>query len=371
MEFLSLKKNGLAIDLSDFSVKFLYLRKRGKKLEIVSFGEEKIKEGLIREGVIKNKEKVAQVIKEGIRKIKGEKIKTKYCLACLPEEKAFFHLLDLPPMRREEIRSAILYQLETFLPFPSHKVVFDFEVVKEDERGFKVLVVSMEKEIVDSYLLTFKKANLFPIFFEVECQSIARALIKTHNLEYLLILDLGESKTTLIVSLGNLILFTTSIPISGRLFSEQIARQLNLKLEKAEKLKIKYGIGEELVFKFSKKEPEKIFIKNKIFEILIPSLTALVEEVKKYIDFFQIKFDKTFSEKERKISKIILSGGQAKMIGLKEFLEEELKIPVEIGNPLLDNLKISKKLKDEFDPISFTTALGLAKVNFYDQSLAN
>lgn len=371
MELLSLKRNGLAIDLSDFSVKFLYLKKIGKKIEIVSFGEEKIKEGLIREGIIKNEEKVAQIIKEGIKKIKGEKIKTKYCLASLPEEKAFFHFLELPLMRKEEIRSAILYQLETFLPFPSHKVVFDFEVVKEDEKGLKILVVSMEKEIVESYLSTLKRANLFPLLFEVECQSIVRALIPKMISDYFLILDLGESKTTLIITLGNIILFTTSIPISGRLFSEQIARQLNLKLEKAERLKIKYGIGEELVLKFLKKEPEKIFIKNKIFEILIPSLTALVEEVKKYIDFFQTKFDKTFSEKERKISKIILSGGQAKMIGLKEFLEEELKLKVEIGNPLLKDLKISKKIKDDFDPISFTTALGLAKINFYDQSFTN
>lgn len=363
MDFLNLKPVAFALDLSDYSAKFLFLEKKGEKFKVKAFGEQKIKEGLIREGEIVNEEKVAEILKEGKKKTKG-KISTKYCFATLPEEKAFFFFLEFPRMREEDLKSAILFQLEDLLPLPLHKIYFDYEIVKEKDRSFKVLVVAIEKEIVDSYLRVLEKAGFFPLALEVECQSIQRALLqKDLILEPLLILDFGESKTTIILVFEGSILLTKSIPIGGKVFDEQIAKNLKIKKERAEKLKIKYGLGEELILKFSEKEkPEKIFVKNKIFEALIPSLTSLVEEIKKVIDFSQTHFKQEFQN--QKISKILISGGQAQMLGLKEFLETDLQIRVEVGKPGKE--KVIFPQDPSFKELSFCTAVGLALRNFYD-----
>ena len=355
-----------ALDLSDLSAKFLLLKKKGKFFEVVSFGEQKIKEGILREGVIKNEEKLAEILKEGKKNVKGKKISTNYCFATLPEEKAFFFTFELPKMKPEDLRSALVYQVENAVPLPAHKIYFDFEVVEEREKNLKVLIGAMEKEIVDSYLSTLKKAGFFPLALEVECQSIQRALIPqtTEQKETLLILDLGATKTTLVLLIKNKIALTKSIPIGGNLFDQQIAKSLKIKKEEAEKLKMKYGLGEELAIKFSEKEVEKTFIKNRIFEILIPSLTSLVEETKVFLDFFQTHYDGKISPEEKKISKVIISGGQAQMVGLKEFLETELNLPIEVGNPAINSVKFPKS--EEFKGLSYATAVGLALRNFYD-----
>jgi Tfp pilus assembly PilM family ATPase len=99
--------------------------------------------------------------------------------------------------------------------------------------------------------------------------------------------------------------------------------------------------------------------KNKIFEILIPALVDLIQQIEKYIDYYQIHaLSADLPERERKIQKIIISGGGANLKGLKEFLELELKIPVEIGNPLINLGEVKNFPKEK--SLSFTTAIGLA-----------
>jgi type IV pilus assembly protein PilM len=68
----------------------------------------------------------------------------------------------------------------------------------------------------------------------------------------------------------------------------------------------------------------------------------------------------------KEITKILISGGGAKLKGIAPFLEEQLKIPVEVGNPwtniLPENIQPKKNslVSDKEESLGFTTALGLA-----------
>ena len=183
--FLTLKPEAFGLDISDLSLKIVKLKKKKNLLSLASFGEMEITPGIIEGGEVKKEEELAKVIKEAISKVKGEKIKTKYVVCSLPEEKAFLQIIQMPLMKEEELKKAIYFEVENYIPLPIGQVYLDYQIVKpvlNHLDHFDVLIVALPKKIVDSYLSSLKKANLWPVVLEIESQAIARALIKNEVL---------------------------------------------------------------------------------------------------------------------------------------------------------------------------------------------
>lgn len=365
VEFLSLEPEFFGLDISDLSLKIVKLKKRGNFFRLASFGEEKIEPGIIKEGEVKDEKKLAEIVKESIKKVKGEKLKTNFVVASLPEEKAFLQVIQMPKIPEEDLKSAVIYEAERYIPLPIEKVYLDYQIIPSstnNSQHFDVLIAAIPKQIADGYLNSLKLANLEPLAFEIESQAIARALIKNETAIYpVLLVDLGQTRTSLIIYSGKSLRFTTSIPISSQLFTEIISKNLGISLEKAEELKIKYGLKEKIKIKIGK-EIEKE--KGEIFEILVPVLIDLSQQIKKYIDYYKTHTSvKNSPQNGKDISEILLCGGGANLKGLTDFLSLKLKIPVELGNPWIN---IFVKDRKEIEKISFeeslkyTTALGLA-----------
>src|SRR4030042_6291945 len=129
VEFLNLKPEVFGLDISDLSLKIAKLKKRGKSLTLSSFGEEEIKPGIMKEGEIQDENELSKIIKEGLKKVKGEKLKTKYVIASLPEEKAFLQVIQLPKMPEEDLKSAVVYEAENYIPLPIEEVYLDSQIV--------------------------------------------------------------------------------------------------------------------------------------------------------------------------------------------------------------------------------------------------
>jgi type IV pilus assembly protein PilM len=239
---------------------------------------------------------------------------------------------------------------------PIDEVYLDSQIISSNKKkkNLDVLIAAFPKKIIDQYVSLLKKAGLSARVFEIESQSIARALLKNEiSPDPLLLIDLGVTKTSLIIFDQNSIRFTSSIPISSQDFTKVISKNLGIGTKEAEKLKIEQGL----------KIP-----KGKIFESLIPILTDLSEQIKKYIDYHQSHNKNKLSvPNSGKIKKILLCGGGANLQNIDKFLSSELKIPVELGNPWINiekkqNKKIPKSSFEKRNKISlkYTTVLGLA-----------
>ncbi len=353
-EFLTLTPQGFGLDISDLSLKLVKLKKTKKKYRIEAFSETSLSKGIIKRGEVKKVDSLAEAIKKLVSRTK--KLKTKYVVASLPEEKSFVQVISLPKMSKEEAKKAVFFEAENYIPFPLDKVYLDSQVVpslrQNQKSQMEVLLVALPKATVDPYFFALKKAGLAPLALEVESQSIARALIKneTSSLPYLLI-DIGATRTTFVLFGGKSIRFTASIPISSTLFTKAIAKTLKIDMQKAEKLKIKHGL------KGNKKEGKEIF------DALVPILTDLKEQINRYIDFYHSHVSQGYlSPDGSSVKKIILCGRGSNLLGLKEFLSQELKLPVELGNPLV-NLALTTKESPipKKDLLGYTVAIGLAK----------
>lgn len=320
MNFLTLKPETFGLDISDSSLKIIKLKKKRGTLSLASFGEREIKPGVVDKGEIKNEEILAKTIKEALPKVKGEKLTTKYVIASLPEEKTFLQVIQLPRIPEEDLKSAVIYEAENYIPLPIEEVYLDYQIVKpafDHLDHFDILIAALPRKTVDPYLSSLRKAGLTAKVLEIESLAIARALIKNEvTPSPTLLIDLEVSRASFIIFSGYSLRFTSSIPIS----SPQLTK--------------------------------------------IPALNDLIEEIKKYLSFYQThaSHEHLISE-ARGVEKIFLSGGGVNLKELMELLPSELKIPVELGNPWINILPEPLKEVPELpfeESLRYTTALGLA-----------
>ena len=255
-------------------------------------------------------------------------------------------------MTREELAGAVSFEIENYIPLTVDKVYFDFQEIPsaaKEANHTHVLINVMPKPIVDSYTACLKKAGLIPCVLEVESQANVRSLLKNaKESSNIIFLDLGKDTTTFVIYSGGSIKFSSSLPVSSEQITKAIADNLNISAGEAENAKVKHGLGKD----------------SEIIKAAGPILRELVAQIEKYINFYQERFSSPPTDglaSSSAIEKIVLSGGGANLKKLPDFLSKELKIPVELGNPL-ENIVPAKKSAQipQNKLLSFTTVLGLA-----------
>ncbi len=346
------------LDISDKFLRIIKLGKKGDNLILKSFGKTKVPAGIIEKGEVKNPEKLAIIIKQALKEIKGEKIKTRYVTLSLPEEKSFLDVLKIPILEEKETEETIKFEIENYIPLEIEEVYFDFQKVKpeKDQKKYQeILIAAVPKKIVGPYLESLNQAKLKPLALEVECLSTVRSLIKKNaKIDPLLIIDLGEEKTSFIIFSRGSIRFTSTIPISSQTLTTAISKNLEVTIKKAELLKSKEGlIG-----------------KRKIFDAMIPCLTDLTEQIKDHLMYYKShNVELKELKKSKRLEKILICGSGAKLKGLVSFLSSNLKIEVEVGNPWINILEDKVKEVPSLPfkkSLGYTTALGLALKEYYD-----
>jgi len=344
------KVEAFGLDISSKSLKFLQIKKRKNKFYITSFLEERIPEGIIKDGFVEKEKDLAKIIQDSLKKVRGEKIKIPFVIASLPEEKTYLEILKLPKLSDEELNKAIELNAEMYIPLSLKDCYFNFRKLQESNGNIEILLAVAKKDLVNSYINALEMAKLKPISLPIESEAVAKAIFPFERpKEPVLIVDFGETRTGLIVY-HNEIRTTSTIPVSSEIFTLAIAKSLKIDFKKAEELKKEKGLFER---------------ENEVFDALIPPLKDLLDQIKIYLDYYQSKKYLNGSKSNgKKISKIILCGGGSNLKGLPNVMQTMINIETELANPL-KNIFVSEKLKfTKEESLGFTTAIGLALESF-------
>ncbi len=335
-----------ALQLTGSSLKFLQLVEKGGEVRLQSFAHAPLPKELMANDVIADSDGLAAFIEKTIEAPTFGHISTKRVALTLPESKSFVRIIEIPRMADSEIDNAVLFEAESYVPMPMDQVYYDWRVLESKPETLSLLLVASPKETVDSYSLVLEKAGLQIVAIEVESQSLCRALITEGSTETSLLVDIDSIKTNLImVEHGNM-QFSSSIPIAGNTFTETIAQGLGITKSQAESIKKKVGVSST---------PEYPNIRT----ILLPVLKNLSEEIRNVIKFH-------YDHSDEKITKLVLSGGNAKDKNLAEYLMEELKdlgeLKIELPDPWQNITNLQKDLPlDDADSLRYTSAIGLAE----------
>lgn len=330
----------VGIDISDTTIKFVELTQDRNGVRLTSFADKKIESGIVESGEIKKPKELAKALKE---------IKRKFDItsahASLPEERAYLfeEYYEKPP--EQSLRDVIEFHLEESVPIPVTEAVFDFDVIKVLSDGrIKVSVSVMPKEVVEKYSETFGRAEIWLESLEIEAQSIARSIIPEGADDAHMVVDFGRTRTGVAIVSRGIVRFTSTIETGGDSLTKIIQEEFGLKNSKdAESMKEKKGLYQG---------------KNSIDEKLIKDIDKLRSGLQKHIDFWETHSRGAHTV----IEKIVLTGGNASVPGVKNYLSQKLGKEVCIPNVWQNIFDINETLPkiSKGDSLSFATAIGLA-----------
>ena len=353
MSFLSKKifnndSDIFGLDLSDFSIKVVKIEDRGNSEHVVSYASCPLSNGCMVNGEIQKKDQIISVIKKVVSIAGPKKIKTKKVICSLPETKAFLRIVSLPQMNDLEMEEAIKWEIEASIPLTLDQVYYDWQKIPQsllpDKNKINILVVAIAKSSVDQTIEVLESAGLNPVGLEIESIAQARSLLdEKDEKSTIMIVDIGDCRTSFSITKGGLPCFTSSIPLCGQTLTDAIAKGMKISFEEAEKIKIAYGLGKD-------------FKNGMLLKLQQPVLENLAQEIERSIDFYLTGL--RYSEN---IDRIILCGGGANTKGLLVYLAKKLGREIEMGDSWT-NIKMKKNIYviEKNQSIQYSTAIGLA-----------
>jgi len=342
-------KKLIGLDISDYKIRFVEINSKNQsKLKISCLGEIDTPAGLISAGEFKNENEVTGLLKNCFNNPLFGKIDTKYISASLPEKKTFIKVIEIPTVPENELKGAVAWGIEKNIPVTMDQIYYDWQVLQNTNNSpdniLKVIVCVAPKELSDRYTRVIKNAHFIPINLENESIAISRCLLN-HNLtnkNSVVIIDLGRSRTNLIMYDQGNVLFSTTLEISGHQMTQNISNQIKLDYQDAEKAKLIYGLDRKKA-------------KGEIAKILELVIDKLVIKIKENIDYFN-----NYIISGRNINEIILTGSVSQMLGVVKYISAKMSLSVKVGEPAQN---LTQKLNIETDInkklFSFATAIGL------------
>lgn len=274
---------------------------------------------------------------------------------CLSNPKYPLYQISLPDTPVSELPEAIkseLIQKKIFDPLTCYYGYMASRI--NYEKSFvqlKTFLAYRPKEEIQKFLQIFERHKIKVHCFEHPDMILINGMQKMGYFptdKAYLILSLGASTCSFMVVYSNQLVFERKLSSTGEVFTKTVADSCKLDLESSEKLKKENGIAldqlsDELV---------------EAHHILISSVEKLISDLEYSMTYF---FFQETKARVKSFEKAFLTGGNASMPGLKEFIQDRIGVDC-----VLLDLKDKMVLPEGFaipynktpDSI-FSTALGL------------
>ncbi|PCI27584.1 hypothetical protein COB55_05460 [Candidatus Wolfebacteria bacterium] len=345
--FLQLPAVGL--DISDHSIRFVELIPKRDGFRLVRFAHKRLPDAIFTNGEIRDL--------PGLKKALSDFQKENdigFIHASLPEEKAYLYKTDVSTTEPAEIRSAIEFGLEENVPLSPAEAVFDFHILNRNDHESldhtHASVTVLPKKVINQYIDLFSESNLNPLSFEIEAQSIARAVVADDNKDTVMVVDFGAQRTGISIVTCGVVTFTSTVDIGGQTLTQVIKKYFNVSHEEAEKIKIERGIVRDKT-------------NTELFDLLLSTLATLKDEINKHHSYWndRVKLDKENDGGEA-INRIILCGRDSTLHGLAEYMSANLKSSVGVANVWVNTFDVAEYIPpiSAKESLGFATAVGLA-----------
>lgn len=344
--FLELPAVGL--DISDHSIRYIELMPKKDGFRLVRFAHKRLPDAVFKNGEIRDLPGLQSALSEFQREHDID-----FIHASLPEEKAYLYKTNVATTDPSEMRSAIEFSLEENVPLSPTEAVFDFHVLEQHEGNSAdthASVTVLPQTVINQYMDLFKEAHLEPLSFEIEAQSIARAVVPQNNKDTVMVVDFGAQRAGISVVTCGVVTFTSTIDIGGQTLTQIIEKHFNVSHAEAEKIKIERG-----------------FVKSKnnakLFELLLTTLAAFKDEIHKHQAYWddRVRHNSTH-EGDGKIKRIILCGRDSSLPGLANYIAINATVPVSVADVWVNTFDTSEYIPpiSAKEALGFATAIGLA-----------
>jgi type IV pilus assembly protein PilM len=359
------KKTVIGLDIGSSVVKAVQLRRSGKAVEIEKFGVADIFPNGDKGSVSID---VNQARVDAVRRaLAAGKISARHAVTSVGGEPVIVRYIQMQRLSEEELRNALQWEAEGYIPYEIDEVNLDFYVLGDSAANpdkVDVLLVAAKRDLIDRHMLTVKKAELVPVIIDVD--SFAFLNQYEHNYspdpgQVIALIDIGAETTSISIYRGGVSRFSREISIAGDSITTSIQTKLNISFVQAEQMKIQIGAptqaetassslgaafggaagheggagGSDLLERIrgtveritgedlGDDSPESMgrkAIKN--------TLNNLVGEIRRSIQFYENQASGP------SVARVMVGGGGARLKNLDSYLKRELGLEVGIIDPL-------------------------------------
>ncbi len=236
-------------------------------------------------------------------------LNVKRAAVSLPGRGILVRVITVPKVPLGKLRDILKFEIQQQIPFPIEVVSWAYQIIAETEKSFQVLLCAAKRDLINDYI-----AHLVP--FGLVLETLDTDFFALYNLyrlsplynseECQAILDIGAQTANLIINHKERILMR-SLTTTGDSITTTLSESQKIEFPDAEKMKIEQGM------------------KSPAISSLVDSLNT---ELQNSIDYWR------FTLKGPDLNAFFICGGSSKMTGLKEYLEQKIRIPVSWLNPL-------------------------------------
>ncbi len=345
---LSLSGTGqLALDIGGSSLLALQVSGNAGRLKLRGCYEWPLSDGLVVDGEVVDVDLLARELKAfaGQYKLRGRPV-----VLAVGNQKVIVRNIDMPEMTEEELRGAIEFQAQDYIPIPVEEAVLDFQVVGKSVSADgasrqEVLLVAAQSTMISMFTAAVRQAGLKVAGIDISSMALVRALVPqpsvlpeaSQGVVCRAIADISSSVSTLVVAVGGSLKFTRIINFSSDRFTRVLGEHLGIPSEDAQGLVQHVGLPGPLPVE------EGVFADEAVEEArerLLGAASELSDEIRRSLHYYQGQPSAVPA------TELILSGRGALVRNLDAHLAEALDIKVTIGNPLVHVAENASKVPD-------------------------
>lgn len=237
----------------------------------------------------------------------------------------FSRFVKLPPVQQDRLAQIVEFEARQNVPFPINEVTWDYEVVGEGGGETEVVLVAMKSDTLNEINDQVAAAGMKSALVDLAPFALYNAFRYSYPDvdEPAVIIDLGARSTNMVfVEEGKF--FARNVLVGGASITAAIAKEFGAGFGDAEHEKITRGFVAQGGVVMEHEDPEVAALSK----VIRNAATRLHSEVMRTINFYRSQQGGAAPQR------VFLCGGGALLGNMALFLEEKLKLPVEIFNPL-------------------------------------
>lgn len=260
---------------------------------------------------------VTQVCKEA-------KTVSREAVVGLPVSAVFHAVVSLPKVAKKDFDAILKAEVRKLLPYPLEQTSLDYQILPSDPESKvdRVLVNAVPRALVAFYTSVFVAAGLKLVALETEAAALTRSLVGRDTALTMLV-DMGAERTNFFLADNAVPVTHQSIELGGMRVNSILQRALGVDPLLVE------GMKQDLFSVSGSPGFEGVLNKESFLAMCMP----LIEPIAKEIGYgFEVYLRQSGNENKR-LEKIVLTGGAARFPYLAEYLSDEFKTRCFMGDP--------------------------------------
>ncbi len=336
----------VGIDIGSSAIKVVQIRKSKGKAILETYGELALGPYIGTEVGRVTKLPVQDISQAMLDLFKEANITSRSAGISIPFSSSLTSIVEMPGVSESKLKQMIPIEARKYIPVPVNEVMLDWLIIPsspeegewsraraEKESNIKgkkssssekstteVLLVAIHNEIINNYQTISANVSLNTGFYELEIFSTIRSSLD-HGIAPIMVVDIGAAFTKVYIVERGIVRTSHLVNIGSQEMTLALTRAFGWNFERAERVKREHGIALDSSNTTIKKE-DSVTIRD----TLLSTLGRIFTEVNRVLLGYEKKYGKD-------VSRAVLTGGGAELIGLDDFVREKVPVDVTMSNP--------------------------------------